>query len=792
MYTLKSYIYPLFFLLIFSFTHVFSQTPSKLSIEKIMQGEKFTGISPSNIHWSEDGSKIFFDWNPEGNLGDSLYVYSLATHKTTQVSPAKRRALPSQFGVYNRDHSLKLYTKDGDVFLYSMKNGTTKQLTNTIQRESNISFSQNEKNIIFQTNSNLYTWNIEKGNFSQLTNFIKGSKNKKNDVPIDENKAFLYNDQLTYFQILKERKEKAEARKKTLKSNKLTRPKAIYLGSKSIDNIMLSPDGKFVTYRLSKSAHPENTKVPNYVTESGNTEELIARSNVGRAQTTYETEIYDIKNDTAYLLKTEMISGIYDIPDFLKAENEGKSMFDKERETIVHGPIWSDNGEKAIIVVRSIDNKDRWIMQLDLATGKPKLLDRQTDQSWIGGPGISSWNFTTGSIGWLPDNNTIWLQSEKSGYSHLCSINIKTGKKKTLTKGKYEIYNPQLSKDKQYFYFSSNEVHSGERHFYKMSINGGKRLQITSATGRNDVSLSPDESKIAVLHSFANQPTELYLATNNVGDKPKRITDSQTDKFKSYTWRTPEFITFKASDGAVVNARIYQPEDSKKTESAIIFVHGAGYLQNAHKWWSSYYREYMFHNFLVDNGYTVLDIDYRGSAGYGRDWRTGIYRFMGGKDLDDQIDGAKLLVEKYNIDSKKIGIYGGSYGGFITIMAQFTKPGTFKAGAALRSVTDWAHYNHEYTSNILNTPVQDSIAYAKSSPIYYAEGLQDALLMCHGVIDTNVHFQDVVRLSQRLIELGKDDWELAVYPLEGHGFKEPSSWTDEYKRIFKLFEENLK
>ena len=125
-------------------------------------------------------------------------------------------------------------------------------------------------------------------------------------------------------------------------------------------------------------------------------------------------------------------------------------------------------------------------------------------------------------------------------------------------------------------------------------------------------------------------------------------------------------------------------------------------------------------------------------------------------------------------------------------MALLTEPGKFKCGAAIRSVTDWAHYNHEYTSNILNTPVTDSIAFRRSSPIYFAEGLQDHLLMLHGVLDDNVQFQDVVRLSQRLIELGKENWELALFPLEPHGFKEASSWIDEYKRILKLFEENLR
>ena len=274
--------------------------------------------------------------------------------------------------------------------------------------------------------------------------------------------------------------------------------------------------------------------------------------------------------------------------------------------------------------------------------------------------------------------------------------------------------------------------------------------------------------------------------------EPVKITDSRSDAFKSYSWRVPEFITFKAEDGAKVHARLYQPEGDVKNGAAVIFVHGAGYLQNAHKWWSTYYHEYMFHNILADNGFTVLDIDYRGSAGYGRDWRTGIYRHMGGKDLSDQVDGAKYLVDELDIDPQRVGLSGGSYGGFITLMAMFNAPEVFAAGAALRSVTDWAHYNHGYTSNILNTPVEDSIAYARSSPIYFAEGLKGHLLMCHGMLDDNVHYQDIIRLTQRLIDLGKDNWELASYPLERHSFTDPDAWTDEYKRIFKLFQTKLR
>jgi dipeptidyl aminopeptidase/acylaminoacyl peptidase len=199
----------------------------------------------------------------------------------------------------------------------------------------------------------------------------------------------------------------------------------------------------------------------------------------------------------------------------------------------------------------------------------------------------------------------------------------------------------------------------------------------------------------------------------------------------------------------------------------------------------------MFHTLLTQQGYVVLDMDYRASAGYGRDWRTAIYRQMGTPELEDLEDGVRYLVENENVDRERVGIYGGSYGGFITFMALFKKPDLFACGAALRPVTDWAHYNHPYTSRILNTPYDDPEAYERSSPLEFAEGLSKPLLIAHGMVDDNVFFKDSVRLVQRLIELGKTDWETAIYPIEPHGFREPSSWLDEYRRIYELFEEHL-
>jgi dipeptidyl aminopeptidase/acylaminoacyl peptidase len=301
---------------------------------------------------------------------------------------------------------------------------------------------------------------------------------------------------------------------------------------------------------------------------------------------------------------------------------------------------------------------------------------------------------------------------------------------------------------------------------------------------------------LGLVYSYSTKPPEVYLMTNRPGAAATRITTSPTAEWQSFDWIDPKVLTFKARDGADVYARLYTPEmiGARRDPShpGVVFVHGAGYTQNAHKYWASYFREYMFHNLLAARGYVVLDVDYRASSGYGRDWRTAIYRHMGGKDLDDIVDGAKYLVAAEHVDPKRLGVYGGSYGGFITLMAMFTTPDVFAAGAALRPVTDWAHYNHTYTSNILNVPQADAEAYRRSSPIYFADGLKGALLICHGMVDTNVMFQDSVRLVQRLIELGKTNWQFAPYPVENHTFERASSWADEYRRILALFEDNLR
>ncbi|MDT7828569.1 prolyl oligopeptidase family serine peptidase [Pricia sp. S334] len=762
---------------------------SPLTIEQIMQGNDFVGHLPSNIHWSSDGNTIYFDWNPDAVYSDSLYAYSLSSEKIAKVDFDTEYDLPAPRGTFNVERTRKIYSKNGDIFIKDAATNAITPITRTTAREGIPHFTGNETQVAYLKDDDIYVWEITSGTTTQMTHFTdkKDEPEKKSDK--DE---WLYQDQLALFDVLRERKEKSDRHDTLSKRNELKRPLAIYKYGKSIENQRISPDGHYVTYLSVEKPEDKGTIMPHYVTESGYTEDEDTRSKVGNEPDTYQMFIYDIADRTIDSVDLSNLTGLDYVPEYTK-DYPDKPYENEDRIGRISPPVWSDDGKNAIVEIVSNDYKDRWIVLLNLKDASVTNLDHQRDEAWIGGPGISSWGGS--DLGWMPDNKHIWFQSEKTGYSHLYTLNLDTKKTKALTSGDFEIYDPRISNDKKRWYFTANQNHPGDRQFYSMPINGGKLTPLTDKTGKNEVTLSPDEKNMAILFSYSNRPTELFVKKNPVFSKKagtaKQITESTSGAFEKYDWRDPEIITFKANDGAEVHARMYRPDADVKNKAAVIFVHGAGYLQNAHRWWSSYFREYMFHNLLVDNGYTVLDIDYRGSAGYGRDWRTGIYRHMGGKDLSDQVDGAEFLVSEHGIDKDKIGIYGGSYGGFITLMGMFNAPETFSAGAAIRSVGDWAAYNHGYTARILNTPVSDSVAYRKSSPIYFADGLEGDLLILHGMIDDNVHFQDMVRLSQRLIELGKHNWEMAVYPVERHGFVEPSSWTDEYTRIFNLFQESL-
>ncbi|WP_294674610.1 alpha/beta fold hydrolase [uncultured Fluviicola sp.] len=770
----------LFTVLSFLFVHsFFAQT---IRLEEIMKGEEFVGFSPQNIRWAMDNESVLFDWNPNGEPGRSLYAYHLKQKNTRKVPIADGRLFwtpaldnHTQLGVNH------YFNDNGDLARYTSKT-KLKTILYSAKEPIGAVFRNNQSPLVyFQVENNLFCYNEVAGSIIQVTNFIRGNQPaEKSDT------SFLYQQQkelFSFIQLQEQKKQWAE------KQPKRVTPAGIYYAKNEyVSRINISQDGSYVTFVLVMDADEPNTNYESFITGDGFTQRRPARPKVNDKEPNTRMGIFDIRKDTVYFVYTASLKDIRKKPEYF-AEYGSTGSYSKDREICFHQAVMHPTENKALVDIRSYDNKDRWICLADLASGKLTELEHQHDEAWIGGPGISEWNEEEGTLFWVNQTDFIF-QSEESGYSHLYSMNCNSRTKKALTEGNWEVRSPFLSNDKKTIYFIGNKIHPGVRNGYKLDLVSGNVTALFEGYFGIEWTLSPDEKTWAIRYSTPTQPWELCIAANKPGQKLVPVTKSTLPGFDQLPLQTPEIIQIPSSDGKQIYSRKYTPD--KPNGAAVLFVHGAGYLQNAHYYWSHYQREMLFHQLLLSKGYTVLDPDYRASEGYGRNWRTDIYRDMGNRDLKDYVDAKNYLVKNHSIDSNRVGIYGGSYGGFITLMALLKTPDSFNCGAALRSVTDWAHYNHEYTSNILNYPSTDPKAYKRSSPIYFAENLKKPLLMLHGMVDDNVQFQDIVRLNQRFIELGKTNFQLSIFPTEAHGFTFTPAWIDEYRRILDLFETNLK
>ncbi len=759
-----------------------SAQPFELTVPNIMRGPEHVGSGPSFVRWTDDGAWIYFTWKPGGTAWDEdrdLYRVRGRGGEPERLEDevADSLRLYVAAGDISPDERWKVVSHRGDLWLIERRSLDARRLTDTRERESAPVFSRDGETVYFVRDDNVYALRLETAELRQVTDIRKGSP-PEDEEEAEGQRGFLERQQDELFEHIRREAEEEEKREAREEARKATEPEPVYIPEgEEVWRVMVEPGERWALLQAgSRARDAKRTMVPDWVTESGYTEPLNVRSKVGDAQSSTRIGIVDVDSGGVRWLEL--------VPDDVAADTTDPHTDELARASFLG---WNEEGTHGLVHATSYDFKDAWLYAVDGATAELTPIVHEHDDAWLGGP-------CTGCAGWMPDGGHAWFVSERTGHTHLYTLPIAGGEPRQLTSGAWEVHDVAISPDEDRFHLATNEGSPFEQHVWHMGLDGGRRTRITERTGWHEATASPDGRGLAVVHSASNRPPELFVMDNRAGAEMRQITRSPTEEWLAGPWIEPEIIRFRARDGAMVPARIYRPADlgAEPNGAGVLFVHGAGYMQNVDRAWSSYDREYMFHHLLASRGYTVLDIDYRGSAGYGRDWRTAIYRHMGGKDLTDQVDGARYLAAGEGVDPERIGIYGGSYGGFITLMALFTEPESFAAGAALRSVTDWAHYNHWYTSRILNLPHEDEDAYRRSSPIYFAEGLEDPLLIAHGMVDTNVHFSDVVRLAQRLIELGKTGWEMAVYPVEGHGFDEPTSWTDEYRRILALFERHLR
>lgn len=748
-----------------------SVAAQQLTVPEIMGEPSIAGMRVEGEKLSPDGSKVVFLWNSEGRPPLDIYIVPTegsakpsvllkqSSLPVPQVSPTPENKL--NYGLVVRDQFVKdrdnaigglewspdskrmLFTQNGDLYLLAITDAKPRRLTKTQAAEFNARFVDNNR-VLYQQSGNLFVLNLADASVTQLTKEADAAK-------------FI-----------------------------------------AVGNATVSKDGSILAYVVSDNSKQRGLFVPNYLNE------YVEAPTTRRGWS--EQKVFVIPTD-----------GSRDNPFEIKLpKQEGNSYF--------RGLRWAADNRSLIIDRNDKDTKRRQLFYIHNAGGKDEqqiLVIEETDDKWQAPlSAILEPN--------PKDPSQLFFTSEHDGFNHIYLAKLEADTRPTqipdpsarvqeggrrflpgalitqLTKGNWQVEWAKWTPDGAEIFFSSTEQRPSERRFFSLSPRTDKATVVPSqpmGAMRTGIQMN-DEGTPYLLFSQSrwNEPDDLFAQRicPLCSDLPTQLTHTVPTAFPARWNAAPKFIDIPSRDGKQIKSKIYVPTgfDAKKKYPMVVFVHGAGYLQNTINGWNNYYREFMFNELLAQRGYVVLDIDYRGSAGYGREWRTDVYDFLGGKDYDDEIDAIDFMIKNYGVDAAKVGVYGGSYGGFMAEMLAFRGPEKIAAAAALRPVADWKNYyasSEVYTAQRLGYPDKNPEAYKRSSPISYADGLKTHLLILHGIVDSNVHVEDSMQLTEKLIRLGKTQYfEEQFYPSENHGFVRPESWTDEYTRILNFFEKYLK
>jgi dipeptidyl aminopeptidase/acylaminoacyl peptidase len=772
------------------------------TLELIMSDPDWIGNAPQSPYWADDSASVYYRQKRQGEDFSDLYHLSLASGESERLPETEIPADSGADKIYPRDRSAVAWLRAGDVLLRELPGGEVVRVSATISEESQLQFSPDGEQLLFQRDGQFFSYDRAARQLRQVTD-LRSGEDPAHDPEFDPLRAH----QLRNFETVVEKRRREQSATGAERERDL-RPAPIYLGDQyAIQQQVLSPTGTHLALVVTARDEEQGRAgtMPNYVTADGYVATREVRTRVGRnPQLPQQVLLVNLESGALAPVEVDGLPGIEDDPlaELRQSALAWHSERGADREEVeaalaapdnrgltVNALVWSPDGRHLAIQFIANDFKDRWLVSLSPrgdTVGAPRLQERLSDAAWI--------NWDHNEFGWLGDSQTLWYLSEASGYSHLYSKALDAPRPRALTRGEFVVREPVIGPAGRFAYVVANREHPGNYRVYRVALAGGELERVSDLDGVSSFTLSPDGEQLLISRSWIDRHADLYLGASDGSGELRQLTDTVSQRYADIDWTLPEIVEVPSSHSERgIYSKLYLPagHDPARSYPAVMFVHGAGYTQNAHMGWPYYFREFMFHTLLTGAGYVVLDMDYRASKGYGRDWRTTIYRNMGHPELEDYLDGIDYLVEQQGVDRERVGIYGGSYGGFMTFMALFRAPGAFAAGAALRPVADWMHYENDYTRRILNTPLVDPEAYQRSSPINHAAGLQKPLLIASGMQDDNVFFQDSVLMVQRLLELKKPDFEIAIYPLDGHGFSNPESWLDEYRRIFKLMQENL-
>jgi len=448
----------------------------------------------------------------------------------------------------------------------------------------------------------------------------------------------------------------------------------------------------------------------------------------------------------------------------------------------------------------SEDFKKYFIYLADASSGSTRAIHEIDEEKFWS---IPDWG-EAGAQPW-PSPNGKWIAflSDQDGWDHIYVMAASGGDAVQITKGHFEAWRPAWSHDSTRIAFDANlEGHPGDRAIGIASIGDDPaRATITYITTGPGTNIEPHwsegDGRLVYQHTDTRNSADFFTIGTNTGAQPVRLTDSMPAGIDRSRFIEPQFVHYLGPDGQQVPGWLFVPKnlDRTKKHPAIIWIHGDGVNQNYDGWHvqRNYAVYYSFHQYLLQQGYVVFAPDYRGSIGYGRDWRNGVYMDVGGKDAKDAWMSANYLKTLPYVDSDRIGVWGLSYGGFFTLIAMTDQPKLFRAGVDVAGVVDYVMYysdpyHGDWTASRIGTPQQNPQVYANASPISHIDRLERPLLVLHGTSDVNVPYLESVWLIDEALKKGKGELlSYMMYPGEFHYFTRAHVLLDAWHRVDDFF-----
>lgn len=460
-------------------------------------------------------------------------------------------------------------------------------------------------------------------------------------------------------------------------------------------------------------------------------------------------------------------------------------------------PRWSPDGKRIACIrlfnITDVPSLDRerivpWAIRVvDVNTGQGKEIWK-SGNAWM--DSFSRLPLGDSILQWAAGDRLVFA-SEKDGWAHLYSVPATGGPETALTPGNYEVENVAWSPDRSYVVVASNNGDIDHRHLWKVNLAGGRPEQLTSGGSIEMYPVMVNAGKqIAFMHSTANHPLLPYIASSEVKGKRQLAPQALRDEFPAGRLTEPEQVLFKAADGLEIHGQYFKPMGVMGKAPAVVFMHGGPMRQMLLGWHYNYYyhNAYAMNQYLASRGYAVLSVNYRAGIGYGRAFREARHRgARGASEYQDIVAAGKYLKSRSDIDAKRIGLWGGSYGGFLTAMGLARDSDLFAAGVDVHGVHDWS-------ARVGRGPgaSPDLIKLAReSSPISSVDKWKSPVLLIHGDDDRNVAFGQTVDLVRKLREHGVQFEEL-VFPDEVHDFLRHQNWLRAYHAALDFFDKRMK